>query len=36
MAAENDITVEPMGEFELKGLRRPMAAYDVLATKSEN
>ena len=36
LAVENDITVEPMGEFELKGLRRPMAAYNVLATKSEH
>jgi hypothetical protein len=24
----------PVGEFELKGIRRPMAAYDVLASSS--
>jgi adenylate cyclase len=34
MAVENDVTVEPVGEFTLKGIRRPMAAYNVLATKS--
>jgi hypothetical protein len=26
------VTVEPVGEFELKGIRRPIAAYNVLAT----
>jgi hypothetical protein len=26
------VSVEPVGEFELKGLRRPMAAYNVLST----
>ena len=31
MAVENDVTVEPMGEFALKGIRRPMSAYNVLA-----
>ena len=25
------VTVEPVGEFELKGIRRPIAAYNVLA-----
>jgi hypothetical protein len=28
---ENAVTVEPVGEFELKGIRRPLAAYNVLA-----
>jgi class 3 adenylate cyclase len=36
MAVEKDITVEPVGEFTLKGIRRPMTAYNVLATKSAN
>ena len=28
---ENAVQVEPAGEFELKGIRRPLAAYNVLA-----
>jgi class 3 adenylate cyclase len=28
---ENAVTVEPVGEFALKGIRRPMTAYNVLA-----
>jgi hypothetical protein len=24
------VKVEPVGEFELKGIRRPLAAYNVL------
>jgi GAF domain-containing protein len=28
---ENAVTVEPVGEFELKGIRRPLAAYNVIA-----
>ena len=28
---ENAVKVEPVGEFELKGIRRPLAAYSVLA-----
>jgi class 3 adenylate cyclase/putative methionine-R-sulfoxide reductase with GAF domain len=28
---ENVVTVEPVGEFALKGIRRPMPAYNVLA-----
>jgi class 3 adenylate cyclase/GAF domain-containing protein len=32
MAVEDAVTVEPVGEFELKGIRRPIAAYNVLAT----
>jgi adenylate cyclase len=27
---ENAVKVEPVGEFELKGIRRPLAAYNVL------
>jgi hypothetical protein len=34
MAVEDAVTVEPVGEFALKGIRRPLAAYNVLATKS--
>src|SRR5215472_103920 len=29
-AVEKAVTVEPVGEFNLKGIRRPMAAYNVL------
>jgi GAF domain-containing protein len=36
MAVEDTVTVEPVGEFELKGIRRPIAAYNVLAAKSAN
>ena len=28
---ENALKVEPVGEFELKGIRRPLAAYNVIA-----
>jgi class 3 adenylate cyclase len=28
---ENAVKVEPVGEFELKGIRRPLAAYNVLS-----
>ena len=28
---EDAVTVEPVGEFELKGIRRPIAAYNVVA-----
>jgi two-component system NtrC family sensor kinase len=34
MAAEKDIAVEPVGDFALKGIRRPLTAYNVLATKA--
>ena len=34
MAVEDAVTVEPVGEFELKGIRRPLAAYNVLAAVS--
>ena len=36
MAVEKDVTVEPVGDFALKGIRRPLTAYNVLSTKSEN
>jgi hypothetical protein len=36
MAVEKDIVVEPVGEFSLKGIRRPLAAYNVLAAKAAN
>jgi hypothetical protein len=35
MKVENAVKVEPVGEFELKGIRRPLAAYNVLGTVSE-
>ena len=31
MAVEDTVKVEPVGEFELKGIRRPLAAYNVVA-----
>jgi adenylate cyclase len=34
MAIQDAITVDPVGQFTLKGVRRPMAAYNVLAAKS--
>ena len=34
MAVENAVKVEPVGEFELKGIRRPLAAYNVIAAQS--
>jgi class 3 adenylate cyclase len=30
MKVENAVQVEPVGEFEFKGIRRPLAAYNVL------
>jgi len=36
MAVEKDITVEPVGDFALKGIRRPLTGYNVLATKAAN
>ena len=33
---ENAVTVEPVGEFELKGIRRPLAAYNVVGTNPAN
>jgi len=34
-AVEQAVTVEAVGEFTLKGIRRPMAAYNVLAPTSK-
>jgi len=31
MKVENAVKVEPVGEFALKGIRRPLAAYNVVA-----
>ncbi len=36
VAVEDAVTVEPIGEFTLKGIRRPLAAYNVLCVKSAN
>jgi adenylate cyclase len=36
MAVEKDITVEPVGEFALKGIRRPLTVYNVAANKAED
>jgi adenylate cyclase len=35
MAVEDAVTTEPVGEFTLKGIRRPMAAHDVIAPKTK-
>ena len=34
MAVEKDITVESVGDFALKGIRRPLTAYNVLNRKA--
>ena len=34
MKVEDAVKVEPVGEFELKGIRRPLAAYNVIAAAS--
>jgi two-component system, NtrC family, sensor kinase len=34
MKVENAVKVEPVGEFELKGIRRPLAAYNVVGLVS--
>jgi len=36
MAVEDAVAVEPVGEFPLKGIRRPLAAHNVLAAKAAN
>jgi hypothetical protein len=36
MAVEKEVAVEPVGDFALKGIRRPLTAYNVLATKAAN
>jgi GAF domain-containing protein len=33
VAVEDAVQVEPVGEFELKGIRRPLPAYNVIAAK---
>jgi hypothetical protein len=30
VAVEDAVKVEPVGKFELKGIRRPLAAYNVV------
>jgi adenylate cyclase len=34
MAVEHSIEVQPVGEFALKGIRRPLAAYNVVGPKA--
>ncbi len=34
VAVEDAVQVEPVGEFELKGIRRPLAAYNVVGAAS--
>jgi adenylate cyclase len=36
MAVEKNITVEPVGDFVLKGIRRPLTASNVLGAKAAN
>ena len=36
MAVEDTVTVEPVGEFTLKGIQPSLAAYNVLASKTAN
>jgi adenylate cyclase len=36
MAVEQAVTAEPVGEFTLKGIRRPMTAHNVLAAVPVN
>ena len=36
MAVKNAVTAEPVGEFELKGIRRPIAAHNVLSATQSN
>ena len=36
MAVKDAVTVEAVGEFELKGIRRPMAAHNVVAAAPPN
>jgi class 3 adenylate cyclase len=36
MAVEKDVVVEPAGEFTLKGIRRPIAAHNVIDIKFVN
>jgi class 3 adenylate cyclase len=36
MKVEAAVQVEPVGEFELKGIRRPLAAYNVVGPSQTN
>jgi class 3 adenylate cyclase len=36
VAVKDAVTVEAVGEFELKGIRRPIAAHNVLAATAPN
>jgi hypothetical protein len=36
MKVENAVKVEPVGEFELKGIRRPLAAYNVIGAAAKD
>jgi hypothetical protein len=36
MAVKDVVTVEPVGEFTLKGIGRRLAAYNVLAATAPN
>jgi class 3 adenylate cyclase len=36
LAVEDAVTVDAVGDFELKGIRRPVAAYNVLDAKPSN
>jgi hypothetical protein len=36
MKIENAVKVEPVGEFELKGIRRPLAGYNVVGAVQES
>jgi class 3 adenylate cyclase len=36
VAVENAVKVERVGEFELKGIRRPPAAYNVIGANPDN
>jgi class 3 adenylate cyclase len=35
MKVESAVKVEPVGEFELKGIRRPLAAYNVIGALTQ-
>jgi class 3 adenylate cyclase len=35
MAVKDAVIIEAVGEFELKGIRRPIAAYNVLAASAQ-
>ena len=34
LAVDKGVAVEPVGEFTLKGIRRPQTVYNVLATNA--